>query len=790
MQCVRIILVLFAICGACPAIAQSTTAPATPAANASITPAEAERAIAVLQDDNQRAQLIETLRTIAKALPAQAHGKGSQGAKPGSPLPADGLGRQVLTQVSVWAEHMVAQLGSAVRAIADFPLLWRWIRHVGTDPSARTMIIGALWRLAAVLGAGIAAERLLAWSLGHPYRTLERRSPPITAALEESLDQESIDDAKPAGRFDRTWQALQRLPFAIAGLLLQLLPIAIFAVIATILAASAIIGATGNTRLVIMAVVDAYALLRGIMSVTRFFVSHDHPRLAVLHFRAETAAYIEIWIRRIAVTALFGVTLVEAAALLGLAAAAEASLLKLVALIVHLFLIIIVLQSRRGIAALLAAPEDEKGAVAALRNRFADVWHYIAIFLILGLWLVWAIQVRDGLSNLFRLLLVTVAVFAAARLISVIVLGALDRVFHLNSEVAARYPDLQSRANRYYPLLRGSISAVIWVVTAVALLEAWGIDALAWFAAGKPGDRLISASITIAVSAIVAIAVWESANAAMDRHVKKLVRGDQFARIARVKTLLPILRTSLFITLLVVLGLTILNQVGVNIAPLLAGAGIVGVAIGFGSQKLVQDLITGLFLLFENAMQVGDWVTAGGLSGSVENLSIRTVRLRAGDGSLHIIPFSSVTSVTNTNRGVGNAAVSVNVALKEDPDRVGDALKAIATEMRAEPNFAPMMQSDLQLWGVDKVDASAMTIVGQIVCTDAGRWGVQREFNRRLKLRFQELGIAIANPTQTILLEQRADATGEGKAPAGATPDADSTTVPQSPPPAALGHTE
>ena len=115
------------------------------------------------------------------------------------------------------------------------------------------------------------------------------------------------------------------------------------------------------------------------------------------------------------------------------------------------------------------------------------------------------------------------------------------------------------------------------------------------------------------------------------------------AQSARLRTLLPLLRSALLITIVVFAGLMVLSEIGINIAPLLAGAGIIGVAIGFGSQKLVQDLITGIFLLLENAMQVGDWVTVSGLSGTVENLSVRTIRLRAGDGSVHIIPFSAVT---------------------------------------------------------------------------------------------------------------------------------------------------
>jgi len=172
-----------------------------------------------------------------------------------------------------------------------------------------------------------------------------------------------------------------------------------------------------------------------------------------------------------------------------------------------------------------------------------------------------------------------------------------------------------------------------------------------------------------------------------------------------------------------------------------------------GSQKLVQDVITGLFLLLENAMQVGDFVTVSGLSGKVENLSIRSIRLRANDGSVHIIPFSAVTSVTNTNRGIGNASINVNVAYMEDTDRVGEVLKDIAAEMRQDPDFRSLIRGDLALWGIDKIDAGMVTILGQIECTDAGRWNVQREFNRRMKKRFQELDIEIAAPPTMLVVQ-------------------------------------
>src|SRR6202046_4514741 len=157
-------------------------------------------------------------------------------------------------------------------------------------------------------------------------------------------------------------------------------------------------------------------------------------------------------------------------------------------------------------------------------------------------------------------------------------------------------------------------------------------------------------------------------------------------------------------------------------------------------------------------MQVGDTVTVSGLAGVGEALSVRTIRLRAGDGSVHIIPFSSVTTVTNVNRGLGNASVSVSVAAHENTDRVCDTLKDIVATMREEPDFTAKMLSDLQLWGVDKLDGASATITGQVVCTDSGRWSVQRELNRRMKMRFEELGIQLYNPVGRMVAVRRVSA--------------------------------
>src|SRR5690606_6619078 len=148
-------------------------------------------------------------------------------------------------------------------------------------------------------------------------------------------------------------------------------------------------------------------------------------------------------------------------------------------------------------------------------------------------------------------------------------------------------------------------------------------------------------------------------------------------------------RSALFLVIALIVGLTTLNQIGISTARRIAGAGSIGGAVGSGRQRLVPGFITGVFVLLENAMYVGYSVTVAGVSGTVENLSIRTVRLRSSDGVLHIIPFSSVSTVSNAHRGIGNAAVRVSVSYDTDIDLAISELKAIGAELRQDPVFGP-----------------------------------------------------------------------------------------------------
>jgi small conductance mechanosensitive channel len=194
----------------------------------------------------------------------------------------------------------------------------------------------------------------------------------------------------------------------------------------------------------------------------------------------------------------------------------------------------------------------------------------------------------------------------------------------------------------------------------------------------------------------------------------------------------------------------VLAEIGVNANALLAGAGVVGLALGFGSQRLVQDLITGLFILVGDTVRVGDVVDLGGKAGVVEAISMRTITLRDYNGNVHTIPYSSINIVTNMTKDFSFAVFDIGVAYKEDVDRVMDVLRELESQLRREWPYRRLIQEPLEIAGVDAFRDSAVIIKARFKVRAGEQWKVGREFNRRIKKRFDELGIEIPFPHQTV----------------------------------------
>ncbi|QBR00828.1 mechanosensitive ion channel family protein [Paraburkholderia pallida] len=556
------------------------------------------------------------------------------------------------------------------------------------------------------------------------------------------------------------WRLLKRLPWAFLVALLELVPVIAFG-----LCAAGVLSLFGPEDAAAAAavghVVDTWVICRVIIAIGTMLFAPDSDALRLMPLSDTWAAFAQRWLVRIVVIGGVGGVL-GGAVPLGMTEDAHLALLKLVILFAHVALAVAILQCRPYVAEAIRKWAAGRGSFAYLAHWFSDIWAAAAVFVVMALWFVWALDLRGGYQELMRDGGVSLAVLLAGRMVAIVALGALGRVFDPSGN-GDNMTIAQRRAYRYYPALRRILTAAIWIVTLDVVVQVWGLHPGRLIANAPIGHLIGSALLTIVIAIAVAVVIWEAANGAAERRLNAWTDAGDFVRAARLRTLLPMFRTTLFVAIFVVVGLTALSQLGVNTAPLIAGASIFGVALGFGSQKLVQDFITGIFLLTENAMQVGDWITVAGVSGTVEFLSIRTVRLRGGDGSLYTVPFSSVTTVNNTNRGIGNAAVKVLIAHGADLQRAIDTLKEIGAEIRSDEAFKKGILSDFAYWGVDQVDGASVTLVGQMQCKDSARWGVQREFNRRVLARFTERGIELANPQRSFLVGPGHEGDVEGR---------------------------
>lgn len=736
------LLMGFAVAGAAHAAEPSSP----PDGQTAVTPAQARHTLSILQDDAKRAELEQTLNAIAQASagtePAAAPAAPAQEEEEPVALTRGGLLDQLLAATSRRLAGVGDWVSSGGRSLAQIKDLGQWWEASLASPEQKKTLFLALLKAALILACALLAEWLLMRALKRGRAVLA----PTPATTIAAAAGGNPPDA------DRYSSLLRRIPYALGQGVLSLLPLFGFVAVASVLASvlseqgSMLHGAT-------LIIVGAYVSTRIALAILKLFVSPEHEGLRLMHMSDANAALVYRWFRWIVVIAVFGMALANLLLELGAGWDFHQTISKLVALIVHVLLLVMVWRSRKPTAAAIRGNPTGSPGLFGIRRVLADVWPLLATVLIVAVWLLWSAGTPGGFETLVHIFAWSAVVIVAAGLLSIFILGAVDRAFTRDKESLPGQTSTAERPrNLYHNLVQRAIYIIIAIVTGIVLLQVWGFDAWNWFREDSVGRRLASAAITIAITCTLAAIAWESLNTTISRRLDRWRDAGDFARAARLRTLVPMIRTALFVAIAMIVLLTALSQLGVNIAPLLAGASIIGVALGFGSQKLVQDFITGIFLLMENAMQVGDWVTVAGLSGSVEYLSIRTVRLRAGDGALHVVPFSAVSTVTNTNRGLGNASVRVSVTADSNVEEVFSALKSVGADMRADPQFKDLILADLDIWGVDQVDGNMITVAGQIRTLDKGRWPVQREFNRRILLCFRERDIRLVNPKETMVV--------------------------------------
>jgi small conductance mechanosensitive channel len=671
------------------------------------TAADLEQLVGTLKDDAKREAFLRDLQTLVDA-------QKKTDAKQKQPI-----GTRMLETLSDKVENTGEELAKFAAALIDLPNVFNWLQKSISNPDTRSKWLVMLAKLAAILIAGLLVEWVANRFLRRPRKALESQSA------------------------DGWWL---NLIFALLRMFLEVTAIIAFA--AAAYGVMTIVAPSREGKVVAIALINASVLCRAIAAITRMVLAPRIGTMRLLPIGDETANYSFLWIRRLTNWTVYGFFVIQAGLPLGLPAAAQDALMKLLGLVIALLLIMLLLQNRQHIAAAIAGEAGRP--LGTIRRRFAEVWHFFGIGFIVASYAVWALEIPGGFEYLLRATALSLVVLAIARGLTLLEKPLTRRAFALTDEQKTRFPGLEARANRYLPVLRRTIRTVIYVAAALAVLDVWGLDLFKWFS-GPVGSRLLGRIITIATIIVVTLVVWEIISAAIERYLNSTdPDGNIVTRSQRVRTLLPLLRNLVLIVLMIMAGLMVLSELGIEIGPLIAGAGILGLAVGFGAQTIVKDFITGFFILMEDTVAVGDLVELSGHTGRVEAMSVRSIQLRDFQGQVHRIPFSAVTTTINKSKDFSYAQFDIGVAYSEDIDRCMGIMREVGAEMRADPEYAPLIDADFDVQGVQSLGDSAIIIRARVQVQPGKQIVIQRVYNRLIKNRFDQEGIEIPFPHRTL----------------------------------------
>jgi len=264
------------------------------------------------------------------------------------------------------------------------------------------------------------------------------------------------------------------------------------------------------------------------------------------------------------------------------------------------------------------------------------------------------------------------------------------------------------------------------------------------------GVKIVQASLRVALIVVAAYLIIKILRAALNRLESLLIRATEKTERApgaaaqRIRTLASVLWTISSGLLWFVVVLVVLSQIGVNIGPILAGAGVVGLAVGFGAQHLVRDLVSGFFLLLENQIRVGDLAVINGTGGLVEAVTFRTVVLRDQAGVVHVFPNGSINTLANATMDWSAYVIDVAVSYREDTDRVAEIMRRVAEEMSNDADYSRLMLEPIEIFGVDNFTEASVVIKARLKTQPSHQLTIGREYRRRLKKRFDAEGIEMS----------------------------------------------
>jgi small conductance mechanosensitive channel len=362
-------------------------------------------------------------------------------------------------------------------------------------------------------------------------------------------------------------------------------------------------------------------------------------------------------------------------------------------------------------------------------------------------------------SHLYRLgpaeLAVNLGLSAVVAAVAFGLIFGLERLFKNSahrlpsSAVAKRVQASRAVRLGWLVIRAGMVLAAAW-----AVLLVWGFDPATWFTAGA-GGVLMQGTLRLVLLIVLAVAAFEFTGFAINRLMGRIAdAAREPRRAAQLRTLAPLLSAIARGTILILAAMMLLSELGVKIGPLLAGAGVVGVALGFGAQTLVKDFLTGLFFILEDIVSVGDSIRIGEFSGQVETMTLRTIRLRDFDGTLHVFPYGEAQVIHNATKSFSYAVIDLVVALDSDVDVALNAIRDAGETLARDPQFAPKLMAPMEVLGIEGMSQNGLRLKARIKTRPSQDAAVQRELIRRLKAAFDAKGVKIPSAQMRLVMPE------------------------------------
>lgn len=504
-----------------------------------------------------------------------------------------------------------------------------------------------------------------------------------------------------------------------------------------------------TATLLSMHFLTAFFAIEVVKALSRGVFATRYEQLRLIAISDESAVYWNRWVATIVTAGGYGL-MVAVPAIYRVFSPSLANVLgAILILLVYIYAVRVLWRNRKAVSeALLTKAEHTNNAFMGTVLRMgARLWLWVALLYFTVLFVVTQGDQQNALGFMANASAQTVIAVVLGGLLSLFLSSMVTQRIYLPAHLNQSFPLLEVRLNSYIPAGLKILRLFVVIGVLLSIFDAWQVLDLRSWLSSERGLAILNTIIRVGVILIVSALSWTFL-ASLIEH--RLATSGERMPTEREKTLLLLFRNALAIIIITMTILIVLSQVGIDIGPLIAGAGVIGLAIGFGAQKLVQDVITGVFIQLENGMNQNDVVEVAGLFGVVEKLTIRSVVIRTLDGGYHLVPFSSIDCVANHTRDYGYHYGEYCIGLRESVDDAIRHLYLAFEDTKKDPEVANDILEDISIPGVSSIHREGFNIRVLIKTTPGMQWAVQRSFNRFVKMHFDAAGIELPYP-QTVL---------------------------------------